>query len=259
MRLREPADFLKGIDLATLPGVDGYMVTQPKPKPAQVILESDSGEPLLARVRVGLGFVLAFTPDLKGRYSAELLRWPGFDRFISQLVREHLRKPESNDLPMSVEVRDGVARLSVDAYDPDRGFVHDLDSWVSLDGLDHAAPVRLVESAPGRYAAELTLPGYGSFGLSASHRSAGRAFGHSHAYAQNPYPAEYEFEASDPSLLARISALSGGRALRDTGPVFRPARRSFTLREELWPFAIWLGLGLFVLDLVLRRIRLSYR
>jgi Ca-activated chloride channel family protein len=260
MQLREPADFLKGIDLANLPALSGYMVTQPKPKPAQVILESDTAEPLLARVRVGLGYVLAFTPDLKGRWSAELLRWPGFDRFISQLVREHLRKAEADELPMTVAVRAGVAHISVDAYDPEHGFIHGLDSRVNLVGAAASAVDRpLTEAAPGRYEAELTLPGYGSFRLRATHRLGGRAFGHSHADAPNPYPPEYEVEGADPSLLARMSALTGGRALENVDSVFRPARRSVAAPEELWPIAIWLGLALFVLDLVLRRIRFSSR
>ena len=56
-----PADFLKGIPLKSAPMLHGYVATEMKPAPAQMVLSSDIGEPILARWHVGLGWALAWT------------------------------------------------------------------------------------------------------------------------------------------------------------------------------------------------------
>jgi Ca-activated chloride channel homolog len=261
MRVREPAAFLKGIDIDRAPALRGYVATQAKPHPAQVLLESESGEPILARVRVGLGYALAFTPDLKARWSADFMRWPEFANFFSQLIREHLRNSEGDELPMHVDVEAGLAHVSIDAVGSDDRFIHDLTSRVDL--LDahsvSARSVQLREVAPGRYEGSLPLPGFGAFALRATHSLAGVALGESHAQAQNPYPPEYRPEPPNLELLERAAALTGGRALRDGRDAWRPARKPVTIREELWPYAIWLALLLFLTDLWLRRVRLFDR
>jgi len=49
-----PADFLRGLDVGGAPFLHGYVATKMKPPPAQEILESELGEPILARWHVGL-------------------------------------------------------------------------------------------------------------------------------------------------------------------------------------------------------------
>ncbi|HEX4351389.1 MAG TPA: hypothetical protein VHZ95_00720, partial [Polyangiales bacterium] len=91
------------------------------------------------------------------------------------------------------------------------------------------------------------------------HRLDGRTIGESRAEISNSYPAEYAPRAADGALLARVSARTGGRALRDPRDVERPARTPVTMREELWPYAAWLALALFFIDLILRRVRMFDR
>ena len=42
-----PADFLRGIDMGSAPFLHGYVATKMKPAPAQEVLESEIGEPLV--------------------------------------------------------------------------------------------------------------------------------------------------------------------------------------------------------------------
>jgi len=53
------ADFLKGVAVSAAPLLHGYVATQIKPQPAQLILQSDRGDPILARWRAGLGWAVA--------------------------------------------------------------------------------------------------------------------------------------------------------------------------------------------------------
>ena len=72
-------------------------MTRPKPT-AEVILATESGDPLLAWWRYGLGMSVAFTSDAKARWAAEWLTWPQFGQFWAQVVRHALRKAEAKGI-----------------------------------------------------------------------------------------------------------------------------------------------------------------
>ena len=81
-----PTQVLSEIRLDEAPFLLGYVVTRPKPT-AEVILATESGDPLLAWWRYGLGMSVAFTSDAKARWAAEWLTWPQFGQFWAQVVR----------------------------------------------------------------------------------------------------------------------------------------------------------------------------
>ena len=77
----------------------GYVATKMKPSPAQEILvNADHDEPILARWRVGLGWALAWTSDVKARWAVDLARWSGWPQFWGQLVHEHMRQKRRREL-----------------------------------------------------------------------------------------------------------------------------------------------------------------
>ncbi|MFK7990172.1 MAG: VWA domain-containing protein [Sandaracinaceae bacterium] len=265
-RVSEPADFLRGVDIAGAPYLHGYVATRAKPSPAQVVLQSDLGEPILARWRVGLGWSLAWTSDVKNRWAVEWLRWPGYSRFFAQLVREHMRQRRRQTLDMTAEVIDAEVRVAVDAIGGDDAFLNGLDSTVHIEGpmgtrggasvdADHA----LRQTAPGRYEARFRLEEFGSFMLTAEHRREGRIVAESRAQLVHPYPREYMTLEPDTALLERAVALTGGTMTPTAAALFDPGDEHIEHREEMFMWLLWLALSLFVFDLVLRRIRLFDR
>src|SRR5262249_8963289 len=110
------AAFLRGVDVRTAPNLHGYVSTKLKPSPAQELLTSDTQEPILARWRVGIGWTLAWTSDVKSRWAVEWLRWPGFEKFWGQLVHEHMRQKHRRELDMKAEIVGGQLHASVDAF-----------------------------------------------------------------------------------------------------------------------------------------------
>jgi len=262
----EPADFLRGLDLRSAPYLHGYVATRAKPSPAQVILTSDLGEPILARWRVGLGWSMAWTSDVKNRWSVEWLRWPGYSRFWAQLVREHMRQRRRQTLDMTADVRDGEVRVVVDAIGQGDDFLNGLDSTVHVEGpmgapraerVDADHPLR--QTAPGRYEARFPLERFGSFVLTAEHRRDERPVAESTAQLTNPYPREYLTLEPDVSLLTRAAELTGGAFEPSVQDLFDPQGEHIRHHEELWPKVLFFALLLFVLDLLLRRVRLFDR
>jgi Ca-activated chloride channel family protein len=261
------ADFMSGVAIQTAPFLHGYVATEMKEAPAQQILASDKGEPILARMRVGLGWTLAWTSDVKNQWATDWLRWSGFSKFWGQLVREHMRKKHRRELDMRTEVVDGRVRATVDAFTVDERFEDGLTSRLTVTGpaprVDRReVPMRQI--APGRYEADFPLGGYGAFLLQAEHSKSGeegepRAVGVSYAEVSNPYPREYATFEPDITRLSRLATATGGSIDPVPASVFDPKDEKITYREPLWNRAVSAAFGLFLLDLLVRRIRLFDR
>ena len=262
------APFLRGVDVRTAPNLHGYVSTKMKPSPAQELLQSDTEEPILARWRVGLGWTLAWTSDVKSRWAVEWLRWPGFEKFWGQLVHEHMRQKHRRELDMKSEMVAGVLHASVDAFGADERFENNLISRLTILGPEPGGQKKVVDlrqTAPGRYEASVPLERYGSFLLKAEHtrelpdgqtKSVATSVGH----VSNPYPREYASFEPDLVALERVAVATG--AVRDpstVAAVFDPAGEKVTYHEELWRHFIYAAIAVFLLDLLVRRVRIFDR
>ncbi len=263
------ASFLKRIDVRSAPFLHGYVATRLKPSPAvQLLANADTEEPILARWRVGTGWALAWTSDVKSRWAAEWIAWPGWEKFWGQLVREHMRLKEHHELDMQTDVRGGVLHATVDAFTTDERFDNQLQSALTvtgpLPGTDkRAVPMR--QTAPGRYEASLPLERYGSFLLRAEHvreqpDGTKVPVASSRAHVAYPYPREYAAFRADEVVLERAALAGGGVFAPEVlAALFDPAGESLTYHDELWSRAVVAAVLAFVLDLALRRVRLFDR
>jgi uncharacterized membrane protein len=268
-----PADFLRGIDIGAAPFLHGYVATKMKPPPAQEVLESEIQEPILARWHVGLGWSVAWTSDVKNLWAVEWLRWPQYGQFWGQLVREHMRQKKRQTLDMRAEIdpATGHVKAAVDAIDADDSFENGLDAKMRVTGPEPNGQTRdlaMRQTAPGRYEADFPLDHYGSFLLHASlekavadgkggtkSASVAESFGH----VTNPYPREYLALAPDVDTLDRAAIATGGTSSPDAKAPFDPAGESIRYHEDLWPRFVFAAIGLMLLDLLVRRVRLFDR
>ncbi|HKO90029.1 MAG TPA: VWA domain-containing protein, partial [Polyangiaceae bacterium] len=267
VRQTSSADFLRGLSVTGAPLLHGYVATQLKPAPAQQILASDQGEPILARWRVGLGWALAWTSDLKNNWAVDWLRWPEFGRFWGQLVREHMRTKHRRELDMSAELVGQRVHASVDAFAADGAFDNDMQSVLVVTGPlpgNQRREVPMPQTAPGRYQADFELDGYGSFLLRADHYhldAEGRRVlaGVSFGQVSQPYPGEYARLEPDRALLRRAALATGGSFEPELPALFEPGNQVVRYQKPLWQRFILLALGCFLLDLLMRRVRLFDR
>jgi Ca-activated chloride channel homolog len=263
----QPADFLKGIAVGSAPLLHGYVATELKPAPAQLILQSDRGDPILARWRVGLGWALAWTSDVKNHWAVEWLRWSGYGKFWSQLAREHMRVKRRHELDMKTEITGSRVRATVDAFTADERFDNGIDSklFVSAAGKpSERREVPLRQTAPGRYQADFELGGFGSFLLRAQHSRRDengnlKPFATSSGHISNPYPREYASFEPDLEKLARAASAGGG--LLDPNPpaLFDPGGEKISYQKDLWDRFVLAAIVVFLLDLLVRRVRLFDR
>jgi Ca-activated chloride channel homolog len=264
------ADFLKGVAVSSAPLLHGYVATQLKATPAQLILQSDRGDPILARWRAGLGWAVAWTSDVKNNWSVDWLRWSGFSKFWGQFVREHMRVKRRQELPMQAEMRENTVRAVVDAFTADERFDNNLESKLIITGPATAKgkgerrEVPMRRSAPGRYEAELRLDEYGSFLLRAEHARIApdgslQPFATSFGHVSNPYPREYGRFEPDIELQSRAATAAGGSLDPDAARVFDAQGEKIIYYRPLWARFVLAAIVVFLLDLLVRRVRLFDR
>jgi Mg-chelatase subunit ChlD len=257
---REHAGFLEGIALSSAPTLAGYVTTQAKPPPVQVILETDRGEPLLARWRVGLGYALAWTSDLKPRWASNFLRWPSFARFVAQLVREHIRAPALREAPVEARVERDQLHVIADALGGSEQFENGLEAKVRvLSRAGEVATAPLVQTGPARYETRLPWIRTGAFTVEVSFQREGRLQALGHGRFATAFPAELEAPGPNAALLAQVAARTGGRPLTTAIEALDAGSRRVTLRDACWPVLAWLALGFFLLAQCVRHARVLGR
>jgi hypothetical protein len=119
------------------------------------------------------------------------------------------------------------------------------------------------QTAPGRYEADFPLDRYGSFLLRAAlerpvddGRSKMATVAESFGHVTNAYPREYLALAPDVATLAHAVAAAGGSLDPSPARLFDPAGEAIRYHEDLWPRFVGAAIVLFLLDLLVRRVRL---
>ncbi|MCK5799510.1 MAG: VWA domain-containing protein, partial [Deltaproteobacteria bacterium] len=258
VRTVKHANVIKGINIARAPYLRGYVSTKRKPL-SEVVLVSDYGEPIYAQWRVGLGKTAAFTSDVKNRWAVDWLRWSGYSKFWSQVVRELMRHRIQRAFEMRAHAAQGVVHVTVDALNRQDHFINGLDSTLTIldpkrPGSKHAFALHQV--AAGRYATSFRLPRYGSFLLRARHRVDGKVIAESLTSLTVPYPKEYTDLVCDRRKLERIATVTGGHINPTTAAMISADGEKIRYHKDLWNWVLYGLLGLFFLDVLLRRLRI---
>jgi Ca-activated chloride channel homolog len=262
VRVAKKVEAIEGTNVENAPPLRGYVTTKPKPT-AETILISDLGEPILARWRYGSGTAVAWTSDVKNRWSTEWIRWNGYPKFWAQVIRSSMRRKAYDSYDLSAKVADGRAHVVVDAIDSGDKFVNELDTH--LEVIDPATDktidrLPMPQTAAGRYTADFRLQKYGSYLLKAVHQRDGKTVAESLGSVALSYPLEYLRTTPDPEPLRHAAQVSGGHDQAPPADVWAPGTEKVSYAQDLWPYVLLGVLALFLLDLYAKRVRLfGYR
>jgi Ca-activated chloride channel homolog len=250
--VKKNVEAFKGIDFEAAPPLLGYVATKSKDT-SEVLLESKRKDPILARWQYGLGKTAAFLSDLKDRWAVDWLRWNGYPKFWSQLVRETMRRREDNEFDFRVTKAGDEAKILINAIQKDGQFRNKLETQVRVIGPDQAvSDVAVHQVGPGSYEAKYPLAKNGSYlfrAIGADSSGASRVIAYS-------YPDEYHFYPPNTDLLRSISDETKGRFQPRAEDIFDPGAETTALPTPLWPYFTALALLLYMTDVLLRRVRL---
>lgn len=247
----------RGIPWESTPYFLGYVRTRAK-RGAEVLLETERGDPLLARWRLGLGRVVVFTSDAKNRWSVEWVRSRWYPQFWAQLVRDSMRVRTDATLALRAEFREGGLDLSMDAIDGEDRWWNGLRSVVvARSETGTVRETELRATAPGRYEARWEAFEPGIWSVEARHFDGETQVATSRTTVTRSWPDELMSLGHDTERLGRIARAGGGRMDPGVASVWSTTGVQRTWREEFWPWMLFAALGLLVVDLLLRRIRLG--
>ncbi len=252
-------DLLRGVRVEDAPLLTGYLPTKVKPG-AEEILRLTSGKPLLVRWKLGLGKVTVFTSDLKNRWAAQWLDWPGYALLARQTVRDLLQEDVGIALDVRLARERDRLRVAVDALDEEDHYLTGMLAMAKVTLPDGSqADVRLTEVAEGRYETALPLAALGPYDVAVTLRARADqpVLASGRATAVHPYPDEYRLADGKSAVLAQLAVATGGKRASQPADWMDVHGATHKDWQWLWPQLVWWALGLLLVDLVLRRVRLG--
>jgi Ca-activated chloride channel homolog len=245
------AKVLEGISWSQSPLLLGYNSTKLKPT-ADLLLATETGAPLFASWRFGLGQTAAFTSDVKSRWASEWLRWTGFGKFWTQAVRTLMRRADRGQFQVNVQETDDRLCVNVDAVRPDGSFANEMSlSVVSADMEGRTESATATQIGPGRYIAELPLPKQGVRLISVSTPNSPPA---KLSYTRS-YPWEFLDTRTNRKALKELVQISHGRLDPKENEVFQTGPSVPGHRIDLAPWLLAFAATLLPVDIFLRRRR----
>lgn len=192
---------LRGVNVAGAPALRGINPVLPQRR-ARMLLTTTEGAPLLAVWRVGLGEVAASASDAGARWSGRWLRWSGYAKLYTQLVR-HLAAPDSSAgavLAVTADGPEAVARLTT--LQPS-GLSAEVEGLtLTRAGADgERQPIAAQITAPGTWEARWETPPGTLWTVSAEDRSGERLASVTWASPSSP---EAQWRTPDPDTLAAL-------------------------------------------------------
>ena len=239
------------IDLDAAPPLQGYVKTLAK-ETAEVLIQSDSENPLLVRWRYGLGRTAIFTSDVKNRWAADWLTWDGYGKFWSQLVRETMRRDGGGELEFVVERVGDEALITVSALTEEGTYRTDLDPQLRLVGPGgERVPLSFQQVGPGTFQARHALgaPGQEPYRFELS----GNGIEDRSQALYYRFGDEFRLYPANTDLLNEIALQTGGKFLPDVGEIFDDYGETASVPTPLWPWLALLALFSFFLDIAVRR------
>ncbi|TWU55072.1 VWA domain-containing protein [Rubripirellula reticaptiva] len=272
-----PHPMLDGID-RTLPNVTGFVLTQTKDSPlAQVLIQSPKPDApenatILAVWTYGLGRTAVLTTDAGTKWASDWTGWGEYDKFYAQLVRWLMRPTgDTGKFTIATQIRDGQVQVVVNALTGEDAFLNFLDMNATALGPDlKPIPLRMRQTAPGRYLGEFAADGSGSYfvnvipGPGAAPLTTGVTV---------PYSEEFRVRESNQALIQSLASTTprGGSAGVVTAPLdlqpseelidsnsFRGGLSLARSIRDAWPWFVLAACCLFLGDVFVRRVSLNF-
>jgi Ca-activated chloride channel family protein len=234
---------LSGYQSADLPSTLGYVMTEAKPT-AQLLLAVETGDPLLAVGRYGLGTGMAYTSDLTEKWGGEWLAWSGCGKFWAQALRGVVRKTSVDGLQVATHEDAGNWKFDIRRTGSDGLPINGIH-WnaIALDEDGNERPVEVSEAGLGRYECDVPIENHERLTVRL------RDIDHDKTSLQHfhrPYPAEYRLAQEMPPAVSAMARVNPHSVVADIQP-----QRG---RHSIVHWAYFGALGCLIASVLLRRL-----
>jgi len=196
---------LSGFNDTDLPVVLGYVMTRVKPA-TQLLLIANSGDPIMAVSRYGLGTGLAYTSDVTDTWGAQWLTWNQFGRFWSQTIRGIVRRDKSDGLSFQQSHTSREWTVNISCQDNASQPLTDIDFDAQVvDNTETVTPVSVKETGLGTYQVIIPLAQAKTLALRLHDRDHDKL---ATLHFNKPYPEEYNLSRPIESCLSTVPRLT---------------------------------------------------
>lgn len=216
---------LAGFTEAELPFTLGFVMTQQKPT-AQLLLVTETGDPLLAMSRFGLGTGMAYTSDLGERWGGEWLAWDSVGKFWGQVLRAIARKSDDEGIQVSQQVVKGNWLLNIIRTDQ-TGQLQSKVEWelASLDEQGELTEIEVREVGLGQYQASVPIKQSSNMTLRLRDPAGDKL---KVLHYDRPYPVEYSLAGKPVPEMKELATISPDKIRSGVTP--QPVRK----RAAFW-------------------------
>ena len=247
--------------IRNFPDLKGYVLTEMKGR-AEMVLKSGLKEeeyknnPLLALWNYGLGKSVAFTSDAKNRWSIDWINWENFSKFWYQVTKTIIRKRFSRELKSNIIVKNGLAKITVDAIDSEGRYINSLNLNGHIVTPDlKSIQVALHQTASGRYEASFEALDTGTYFINISSKE-------EHSLTTGlviPYSPEYKTNRTNMFLLKNIAEKTGGKINPDIDYILSHNLVKPSSLTNILKFLLVFSILLIPFDIASRRIIIERR
>jgi len=184
---------LNGFEKAELPFILGYVMTQARPT-AKMVLAAESGDPLLATSRYGLGTTFAYTSDLTEKWGSEWLSWSAASKFWDQALRFVIKKDDGRGISIQSQIHSDSDQWHLHAKRRDNaGRLINNVQWRinAIDGKGNQLKPKLEQNGLGSYHTSIPLKGLQRVFIQLTDKADGK---NKTLFWERPYPAEYQLK-----------------------------------------------------------------
>lgn len=246
---QDSSPILSSIDSIT--ELDGYIATVPKAR-ADVLLVSDTDDPVLAAWQYGLGRTVAWTSDMNGQWSSEWLASEQGQDIFRNMVSWILRSQVARDIHIDAQPTEEKSNIKIEMpYDQT---ISNLSGSVfSSDNTVY--DVEFTPTAPGVYEGALDTNEQGAYIVNLNMEKTNGETETLHSGFDIPYAKEYEIKEQGQGigLLKRITDSTGGRMLTSPEQVFETQAQDAYTQKDISNLLLILALFIFLVDIALRR------
>ncbi|MEX0885615.1 MAG: VWA domain-containing protein [Phycisphaeraceae bacterium] len=234
---------LVSYERAALPVTLGYVMTQARPT-AQILLATDTGDPLLATMRYGLGTGMAYSSDLAARWGGAWLGWPDFGAYWGQILRSLVRSGDPARIVVRSDADENQWRIEIQRRDEAGRPLVGID-WSAqvIDAFGRSENVAIEQRGLGRYHATIPVANHERLALRLHDRDHDRLRA---LHYHRPYPAEYRLDQRVPEALAALPPFHPSDVRADLEPA--------STRRALMPALVIIAMALMITGIALRRI-----
>lgn len=234
--------------------LDGYISTSAKDR-GEILLTSDADEPILATWQYGLGRSTAWTSDTNGKWTSDYLASDSGIEFFNKMVLSVFYKGGNESLLVEINTEGNVAKISVkDLKDSNK--VYDTKATVITPSYEKV-DIDLVTSNISEYDGEIEALEKGTYIIKVQQYEDGNVVRSTQEAFTINYSKEYDITDTSGNL-SELVTKSNGEFINNPDEVFTRSQNDVYGYRDISDILIIISLIIFIGDIALRRLNLSF-